>query len=108
MLFTATELATAVQHGIDTTVLLFDNGAYGNVRRLQQQRFGADRTIASALRNPDWIAFGESMGVRTDRAAGPETLSGVLERSLAHRGPSMVVVDIADEPDPWPLLRVRR
>ena len=108
MLFTATELATAVQHGIDTTVLLFDNGAYGNVRRLQQQRFGADRTIASALRNPDWIAFGESMGVHTDRAAGPETLSGVLERSLAHRGPSMVVVDIADEPDPWPLLRVRR
>ena len=108
MLFTAAELATAVQHGIDTTVLLFDNGAYGNVQRLQRQRFGPDRTIASALRNPDWIAFGESFGVRTERAAGPETLPAVLEGSLAHPGPSMVVVDIADEPDPWPLLRVRR
>ena len=108
MLFTATELATAVQHGINTTVLLFDNGAYGNVQRLQRQRFGPDRTIASSLRNPDWIAFGESFGVRTERAGGPETLPAVLEESLAHPGPSMVVVDIADEPDPWPLLRVRR
>ena len=107
VLFTATELATAVQHGIDTTVLLFDNGAYGNVQRLQRQRFGPDRTIASALRNPDWIAFGESFGVRTERAADAGTLPAVLERSLAHPGPSMVVVDIADEPDPWPLLRVR-
>ena len=108
MLFTATELATAVQHHINTTVLLFDNGAYGNVRRLQRQRFGADRMIASTLRNPDWVAFGESMGVRSERAASPETLPPVLEASLSHPGPSMVVVDIADEPDPWPLMRVGR
>ena len=108
MLFTATELATAVQHGINTTVLLFDNAAYGNVQRLQRQRFGPDRTIASALRNPDWTAFGESFGVRTERASSPETLPAVLEESLAYPEPSMVVVDIADEPDPWPLLRVRR
>ena len=108
MLFTATELATAVQHGINTTVLLFDNGAYGNVQRLQRQRFGPDRTIASSLKNPEWVAFGESMGVRTERASGPEALPAVLDRSLAHPGPSMVVVDIAGEPDPWPLLRLRR
>ena len=108
MLYTATELATAVQHGINTTVLLFDNAAYGNVQRLQRQRFGPDRTIASSLRNPDWVAFGESFGVRTERASSPETLPAVLEGSLAHPGPSIVVVDIADEPDPWPLIRVRR
>lgn len=108
MLFTATELATAVQHGINTTVLLFDNRAYGNVQRLQRMRFGPDRTIASTLHNPDWVAFGESFGVRTERASGPETLPAVLERSLAYPGPSMVVADIADEPDPWPLMRVRR
>ena len=108
MLFTATELATAVQHGINTTVLLFDNGAYGNVQRLQRQRFGPDRTIASTLRNPDWVAFGESFGVRTERSDSPQALPRVLEGSLAHPGPSMVVVDIDDEPDPWPLIRLRR
>ena len=108
VLFTATELATAVQHGINTTVLLFDNGAYGNVQRLQRQRFGPDRTIASTLRNPDWVAFGESFGVRTERSDSPQALPRVLEGSLAHPGPSMVVVDIDDEPDPWPLIRLRR
>ena len=108
MLFTATELATAVQHGINTTVLLFDNAGYANVQRLQRQRFGPDRTIASALRNPDWVMFGESFGARTERAGSPAELPPVLERSLAHPGPSMVVVDIADEPDPWPLMRLRR
>ncbi len=107
MLFTATELMTAVQHGINTTVLLFDNGAYGNVARLQRQRFGPDRTIATSLQNPDWIAFGESMGVRSERVPGPEQLPGVLERSLAHPGPSMVVAEISGEPDPWPLMRIR-
>ena len=107
MLFTATELATAVQHGINTTVLLFDNAGYANVQRLQRQRFGADRTIASSLRNPDWVMFGESFGVRTERAGSPEELPRVLEGSLAHPGPSIVAVDIADEPDPWPLMRVR-
>ena len=108
MLFTATELATAVQHSINTTVLLFDNAGYANVQRLQRQRFGPDRTIASALRNPDWVAFGESFGVRTERAGSPENLPQMLEGSLAHPGPSMVVVDTADEPDPWPLMRLRR
>ena len=108
MLFTATELATAVQHSINTTVLLFDNAGYANVQRLQRQRFGEDRTIASALRNPDWVMFGESFGVRTERAGRPEELPPALEESLAHPGPSMVVVDIADEPDPWPFMRLRR
>ena len=105
MLFTATELATAVQHGIDTTVLLFDNRAYGNVQRIQRTRFGADREIASSLQNPDWIAFGESMGVRTRRADSPATLPAVLEEALCTGAPSMVVVDIEDEPDPWRILR---
>ena len=105
MLFTATELATAVQHDIDTTVLLFDNRAYGNVQRIQRTRFGPEREIASSLHNPDWIAFGESMGVRTQRVGSPESLPDALERALCCGVPSMVVVDIDNEPDPWPILR---
>ncbi len=107
MLFTATELMTAVQHGINTTVLLFDNGAYVNVQRMQRQKFGPERTIATTLDNPDWIAFGESMGVRSERVTGPAQLPGVLERSLSYPGPSLVVAQTSDEADPWPLLRVR-
>ena len=105
MLFTATELATAVQHDIPTNVLLFDNNAYGNVRRIQSERFGPDRTIASTLRNPEWIAFGESMGVATEKVHDPDELRPALERAFAHGGPSLIVVPISDEPNPWPLMR---
>jgi acetolactate synthase-1/2/3 large subunit len=55
-LFTGNELATAVQHEIPLVCCLFDDGAFGNVKRIQEQRFGADRTIVSSLRNPDFVA----------------------------------------------------
>ena len=61
-LFTATELASAVQHDIRAITVVFNDNAFGNVRRIQQQRFGVERTIASTLVNPDIVAFAESFG----------------------------------------------
>jgi acetolactate synthase-1/2/3 large subunit len=107
-LFTATELATAVQHDIATTVLLFNDGAFGNVRRIQQQRFGPDRTIASTLRNPDLVRFAESMGVRAERIDSPEALAPAIDRALTHDGAALVEVMVRDMPDPWPIMRPPR
>ena len=50
-LFTATELASAVQHNIRAITVVFNDNAFGNVRRIQQERFGVERTIASTLVN---------------------------------------------------------
>lgn len=107
-MFTASELASAVQHEIPVTVLLHDNQAFGNVRRIQRNRFGPDRTIASDLVNPDFVAFGEAMGVHTERVedVGSSDLAEKLSRALAHDGPSMVVLATGDVPDPWPYLRM--
>src|SRR5205814_2441406 len=44
-LFTATEMATAMHHRIPLVVIVFADGAYGNVRRIQEERFG-NRIIA--------------------------------------------------------------
>ena len=101
-LFTATELATAVQHGIPLVTVVFDDGAYGNVKRIQTQRFGADRTIASTLRNPDFVALAESFGALGLPVARPEDLRPALERAFAHGGPAVVVVASGPMPDPWP------
>jgi thiamine pyrophosphate-dependent acetolactate synthase large subunit-like protein len=35
-MFTATEMATAVRHRIPLVTVLFNDGAFGNVRRIQQ------------------------------------------------------------------------
>jgi acetolactate synthase-1/2/3 large subunit len=101
-LFTASELATAVQHDIPLVTMVFDDGAYGNVRRIQEQRFGPDRTIASRLRNPDFVAFAESFGALGLRARTTEAVRPMLERAFAHGGPAVVVVDSGPMPDPWP------
>ena len=52
-LFAATELATAVQYGINTTTVVFNDNAYGNSNRDQRERFGG-REIGTELRNPDF------------------------------------------------------
>src|SRR5690606_445851 len=66
-MFTANELATAVRHRIPLTAIVFTDGAFGNVRRIQEEKFG-NRTIASDLANPDFVKFGEAFGAAAERA----------------------------------------
>ena len=66
-MFTANEMATAVRHRIPLTAIVFNDGAFGNVRRIQQERFG-NRLIASDLANPDFVRFAESFGAAAERA----------------------------------------
>lgn len=105
-LFTATELATAAQHDIPCNILVFNNGAYENVKRIQTNRFGADRTIASTLQNPDFQKLADSFGVRPWQVDSPESLRPALSEAIAHDGPSLVEVTVDAMPDPWPFMRM--
>jgi acetolactate synthase I/II/III large subunit len=105
-LFNVQELATAVQHRIPVTVVLFNDNAYGNVLRLQRQRFG--RTIASDLRNPDFLRLADAFGLRAERAEDPDRLSAAVRRALDGDDPTLIEVPVGEMPDPWPvLLRLR-
>lgn len=101
-LFTATELATAVHHDIPLVCAVFVDGAYGNVRRMQQQKFGEDRTIASTLHNPDMAAFAESFGALGLRASSPDELRSSLDTAFGSGRPAVIHVDVGPMPDPWP------
>lgn len=105
-MFTATELATAAQHNIPCNILLFNDGAFGNVRRIQKTRFGQDRTIASKLENPDFQMFARSFGIQSWKADSPESLRPALAAAIAHDGPCLVEVTVDEMPDPWPFLRL--
>jgi len=87
-LFTATELASAVQHHISAITIVVNDNAFGNVRRIQQERFGLERTIASTLVNPDIVAFAESFGCLGLRATDPHELGDALKDSDGSRRPS--------------------
>lgn len=103
-MFTANEIATAVRHRIPLTAVVFADGAFGNVRRNQQERFG-NRLIASDLANPDFVKFAESFGAAAERARTPEELRAALRRGFARRdGPTVIEVPVGSLPSPWPFI----
>jgi acetolactate synthase-1/2/3 large subunit len=103
-MFTANEMATAVRHRIPLIAIVFNDGAFGNVRRIQQERFG-NRLIASDLANPDFIKFAESFGAAGERARSPDELRAALRRALARRdGPTLIDVPVGPFPSPWPFI----
>jgi acetolactate synthase I/II/III large subunit len=100
-LFTATEMATAMRHRIPLVTVLFNDGAFGNVRRIQEENYG-NRLIASDLANPDFVKFAESFGAAAMRADGPDALRTALKAALARRdGPTLIEVPVGAMPSPW-------
>lgn len=104
-LFGGTELATAVQHGINLVTVLFNNAAYGNVMR-DQRRLYEGRDSGAALRNPDFQVFAKSFGVRAWRVSDAAGLKTALREALAINAPALIEVmtDIGKEAEPWTFL----
>ncbi len=101
------ELATAMQHKLAVVVVVFDNGAFGNVRLLQRENFG-NRLIASDLRNPDFVKLAESFGMAAFRAKTAAELEGALTKALKLDAPALVHVPCGDMPSPWDMIRMPR
>ena len=80
-MYTANELATAVRHRIPLVAIVFADGAFGNVRRIQEENYG-NRLIASDLANPDFVKFAESFGAAAERVRTPEELRARAQARL--------------------------
>jgi acetolactate synthase-1/2/3 large subunit len=98
------ELATAVRHHINAIAIVFNDGAYGNVRRTQRNFFHG-HVIGSELYNPDMVKLAEAFGVRGIRAQGPDELRSALETTLGDDAPALIEVPVGEMPDPWPVIR---
>ena len=99
-LFTISELATAVHHQIPLTVVIFNDHAFGNVRRLQIDNYDS-RLIASDLSSPNFAALATSFGAQGLIASTPEDLRSNLEIAIAYDGPSVIEVPVGELPSPW-------
>lgn len=105
-LYTANELSTAIRHRIPLVTVVFADGAYGNVRRIQQERYG-NRLIASDLANPDFVRFAESFGAATERVRDAKALRAALKRAFARRdGPTVIEVPVGPLPSPWEFIHM--
>jgi acetolactate synthase-1/2/3 large subunit len=107
-LYTANELATAVHHRIPLVTVVFADGAFGNVRRIQEEQYG-NRLIASDLTNPDFVRFAESFGASAERVRTPDELRAALRRGFARRdGPTVIEVPVGPMPSPWEFILMPR
>jgi acetolactate synthase I/II/III large subunit len=106
-MYNVQELATAVQHGINVVAVVFDDGAYGNVRRMQRELYG-NRIIASDLRNPDFVQLASSFGMAARPVSGPDDLADCLAAALARDEPALLTVKVGEMPDPWPHIHLPR
>ena len=99
-MYNVQELATAKQHNIPLVGIVFNDGAFGNVKRIQQRRLGG-HTYGSELQNPDFVALARAFGVNGVRAEGPDAIEGALREALATNEPSLIEVPLGAVPSLW-------
>jgi acetolactate synthase-1/2/3 large subunit len=100
------ELSTARKSGIGLVTVVFNDGAYGNVRRAQVEQFDG-RILGSELVNPDFVRLAESFGVRGARATTPAELEGLLRETLGVVRDEAVLIDVpvGVMPNPFRFIR---
>ena len=106
-MYNVQELATAAQYGINVVAVVFNDNAYGNVKRIQRELYG-NRVIASDLRNPDFVRLGDSFGLFSHKATSPDELRAALERAFARDEPALIEVPVGELPGPWPYIILPR
>jgi acetolactate synthase-1/2/3 large subunit len=102
-MYNVQELATMRQRRLNVVAIVFNDNAYGNVRRTQREAF-AGHVIAADLINPDFVALAESFGVRGLRVDAPDALRSVLGDACAANEPILIEVAVGEMPSAWHLV----
>ena len=88
-LMASADFATAVEAGLNPTILILNDRQYGMIVGMQEGTYG--RATQTALDGPDFVAFARSFGADGVRIDSPEELPAALARGLA--SPTIFVID---------------
>ena len=86
------ELASARQENAPIVVILFDDGAYGVLRNIQNAHFEG-RNIGVELQSPDFVALARAFGFTSERVRSAEGFRKHFAEATKARSPWMIVVD---------------
>lgn len=90
------ELATAVQHGAKTIIVLLNNGMYGTIRMHQERDFPT-HVSGSNLNNPDFAALAKAYGYAGVRITRTAEFEQVLLDALARNQGTLIEVMLDPE-----------
>ncbi len=86
------ELATAVQHGGKSIIVLLNNGMYGTIRMHQEREYPAHES-GSRLQNPDFVGLAQAYGYAGVRVTRTADFEAAFAQALqADRGTLIEIV----------------
>ena len=88
-MYAASELSTAVQHGINVVAVIFNNGVFGASFADQSSRFQG-RVVGTELHNPNFMQLAESFGARGIRVDKTADLPAAIQAAIAGERPTIV------------------
>lgn len=90
-LFTGTDLATAVQYGVNIPIILPNNQAYGMIKVQQRDQFD-EQFMAVDLANPDFVRLAESFGAYGKQVTTPAAFGETLQAALEADRPTLIEI----------------
>ena len=90
------ELATAVQYGAKTIIVLLNNGVYGTIRMHQEREYPQHQS-GSKLKNPDFAALARAYGYAGVRITRTGEFEVAFKDALARQEGTLIEVMIDEE-----------
>ena len=95
-LMTGQELATAVQYGAKTIIVLLNNGMFGTIR-MHQEREYPEHVAGTSLRNPDFVALALAYGYASIQVRHTGEFEPALLAALAR--PEGTLIEVMLDPE---------
>jgi len=91
--FTLQEIMTAVELDLTLPLIVWNNGALGQIR--DDMRAAGIAPIGVVARNPDFVALAHACGAAGARVPDAAALAAALRAALARPGPTLLELDAA-------------
>jgi 5-guanidino-2-oxopentanoate decarboxylase len=92
--FTLQDLMTAVELELSLPVVVWNNGALGQIR--DDMRAAGITPIGVVARNPDFIALARACGAAAEQVREPAALTQAVRAALDRAGPTLLEIVAAD------------
>jgi len=87
------EFVTLVQEDADVLLIVMNDGGYGVIRNIQDDKFGGRHYLAN-LHTPDFQAFAASIGLTSAKANDMASFNAALAALGNRKGPALLEVDM--------------
>ena len=90
-LMTGNEMILASEYNLPIKFIVSNNSSFGTIR-LYQEKSHPDRTLATDLCNPDFVAVAEAYGIKGYRIEDDNQIASVIKAAFSLEGPCLIDV----------------